>query len=469
MAAPIAIADSTASQTTTAESQVATDASTALAEASSPSESLDPQMKGFGSFLKGLGSTVGSIGGSIVGALLPSSSSQQSSAAAAPAAAAPEVSVVTVDAANTGISPDLIAAIASILALEEANTASVMVATNALATSAIRDVKPVETSAISVVETSSTSVVGPVETPVISSVKPSASSVTETSVTETFATDVAETAAKEFAYASDFSSTSLPVQTSLSFDDLTDVQQKKIANLGSLFTKVVSNMSDALSLGNGVLSLINNAFTTLKNFESTKTTTSATATTTGTPVGVQLQAVNYAVADPEESLLAPQIASALMYAMSVASASATPSSEAGQLKRRYAASASYAAQSAYATGFANSTSPASATVADNLDQFDPQVKSLGSLFGKVISLLGPELGVTGVSINAISSAIGLLNAFKSSNSKEVVASFVGKEIATATISGAPSVTSIDVAPLIASAVSSAMAVASATATATASA
>ncbi|GME78611.1 unnamed protein product [Ambrosiozyma monospora] len=154
-----------------------------------------------------------------------------------------------------------------------------------------------------------------------------------------------------------------------------------------------------------------------------------------------------------------------MYAMSVASASATPSVGA-QLKRRYAASASYAAPSAYATGSVTVTASAAvASASEALDQFDPQVKSLGSLFGTVIGLLVPELGVASTAVNVISTAVGLLKGSSSSSSTETVSSYVGKEVATATISGLPSATSLDIAPLIASAVSSAMAAASASATA----
>ncbi|GMG39768.1 unnamed protein product [Ambrosiozyma monospora] len=440
MAVPIAVSDYSASPTTAVESQLATVVSTALAEStllsesdSSDEEPTEAQMKSIGSFFKSIGTKLRGVGGKvgtavdvisiittgagIISALIPSKSSSNGTVVdtdgSGNVSISSKLSAVILSAATaTDISPELEAAVSSAMALAE-----------------------------------------------------TASDSTATRVVETSVSSAVETAVKEVTYASNSSSSSLPAQTSLSFDDLTEVQQKKIANLGALFSKVVSNMNDALSLGNGVLSLINNSFTVLNNFKSSKTTTSATATTT--PVGAQVQVVNYAVANPQEADLAPQIASALMYAMSVASASATPSSEA-QLKRRYAASASYAAQSAYTTGSATATASAAvASASEALDQFDPQVKSLGSLFGKVIGLLVPELGVASTAVNVISTAVGLLKAASSANSKEVVAPYIGKEIAAATISGAPSATSIDIAPLIASAVSSAMAAASASATTTA--
>ncbi|GMF02104.1 unnamed protein product [Ambrosiozyma monospora] len=242
MAVPIAVSDYTASPTTAVESELATAVSTALAESTSlsdtDSESAEVQMKSIGSFFKSIGTKLGSAGSkvgtavniisaittgaSIIGALLPSSSSSSNGTA-----------VDTDDSGNVVLGTDI------------SSQLSAALVSAATATDISPELEAAVSSAMALADNDSTA----------------------TSIVETSATSAVETAVKEVAYASNSSSTSLPAQTSLSFDDLTEVQQKKIANLGSLFSTVVSHMGDALSLSNGVLSLINNSITVLNNFK----------------------------------------------------------------------------------------------------------------------------------------------------------------------------------------------------------
>ncbi|GME85814.1 unnamed protein product [Ambrosiozyma monospora] len=227
MAVPITVSEYPSSHTATAKSQLPTTVSTAVSAASSLSasanssdeETTEVQMKSIGSFFKSIGTKLSGVGGkvgtaldvislittgaSIVGALLPSSSSSSNGTAvdtdssgsvSLGADISSQLSAALVSAATaTDISPELEAAVSSAMALADSDT--------------------------------TTTASGTVQT---------------------------VAAVKRFEHASNSSSTSLPVQTSLSFDDLTEVQQKSIASLGSLFSSVVSNMGTALDLSNGL-------------------------------------------------------------------------------------------------------------------------------------------------------------------------------------------------------------------------
>ncbi|GME92969.1 unnamed protein product [Ambrosiozyma monospora] len=323
LSAPISGSDYPTS-TKTAEYASASTAGSEEASSSDTVEPLENSMKSIGSFFKSIGSSLGKVGGKVgtisnilsivgVGAGLASSlgSSSSSSSSNDTVVGKAVISSVIDSDFTTSFSPELIAAVSSAIALADRDESY---------TTAIEDLYVTEN--------------------------------TEAYATATYAAYAAKVNVSSTA------SVIAASQTGVSYDDLTTAQQQKVANLGVMFAKVsASNVSDGLGIASGLVSLINNGITLWKNHQSSKAVVSDTID--GTPT----------------SDLVPEVASALSYAISVASNSTNGLQKA-------------VVQSASATISAYSAQPSTTSSIDAaLDEFDPQVKSLGSLFGKVITLL----------------------------------------------------------------------------------
>ncbi|GMG36929.1 unnamed protein product [Ambrosiozyma monospora] len=362
-------------------------ASTADSEEASSSDAVEPlenSMKSIGSFFKGIGSSIGKVGGKLgtvsnILSIVGVGAGIASSIGASSSSNDTVVGKAVIDPDFTSSFPcELIAAVSSAMALADDDD---------LYASATAD-----------------------------SYYNSFSENTEAYATATYV-----------AYASklNISSTASSIaasQTGVSYDDLTTAQEHKVAKLGVMFAKVsASNVGDGLGIANGIISLINNGITLWKNHQSSKAVVS-----------------NDTIDGTATSELVPQVASALSYAISVASNSTNGLQKA-------------IVQSASATISAYATQPSVTSSIDaTLDEFDPQVKSLGSLFGKVITLLP---GISTDVLNLASSAAEILGSSSSSasSSKEVL----GKE-ATVTISAPALSSSVDLAPYVASFLASIM-------------